>query len=592
MKNDENTRLAIISGRHGLNKKTELPSVHALDYTLYEEDCVAFGFTALSDSCEYEECKNHCPADCKCHMPSSVCVERVLQNTESRPAMQTSMLPGMPHNLDKMNIAVLNVANYHESVRGPDGANGIDQLVSELERLKPTHLVIAWCWSSNCDLAMALRVRGVFSQMLVNHDLRQISGNPMAKLSQGQAQILKDAQNKSIKHFILTGNKGSGKTILAAEIAKIKIAQLECQSQKRPKKSKLLIRLHCHMTKYSSVTRSSELAYAYTNKHFSGYDLNEGAVQNIALSGGCKFVQEVTRNGLLKWIMDTLSDEHTVLIIDDMPILLHGHGHDLTSWTMDLGSIQGCLIWTSSQAGNYEYLEENYGWFVGKLKRSYRYTAEIAEFLHHHGKFWEESVTLFRDDLKSYPQPLPQFEHPVIWLVVEDRDQHKETDVLQCMMAVLKKQLGKELRGGILGITPELLVFDSNGELSISDGSEADVIIMYPSRYFIEEFSRARRQLFIITRSEGDHLYEAKKSELKSYFKSRYFSDERVKYFLDQADLHCRLNAAWATESDFRTSRVENKRVMKVGVFSSELFNGRWWDKVKSQPPRKDKIRQ
>ena len=74
--------------------------------------------------------------------------------------------------MSELKVVVLNIANYHKSI------GGIDHLVDDLGSLSPTVLAIAWCFSVNDDLAMALRARGYFSKMLANHDLKMITGNP------------------------------------------------------------------------------------------------------------------------------------------------------------------------------------------------------------------------------------------------------------------------------------------------------------------------------------------------------------------------------------------------------------------------------
>ena len=61
------------------------------------------------------------------------------------------------------------------------------------------------------------------SVIVINDDLKKITGNPKATLSKAQVQMLKDAMDENNRHFMVVGTKGSGKTFLAAEIAKMKL---------------------------------------------------------------------------------------------------------------------------------------------------------------------------------------------------------------------------------------------------------------------------------------------------------------------------------------------------------------------------------
>ena len=121
-----------------------------------------------------------------------------------------------------MKFNILNIAFFFNDAAG---------LVKYLTKYQPTLLIVDWCWSSNCDLALALRSRAVFSEMIVKHDLKNISQNPNVSLGDKQVEVLDKAQVETFKHFILVGGSGSGKTILGAEIAKIKIARLTEKSE-------------------------------------------------------------------------------------------------------------------------------------------------------------------------------------------------------------------------------------------------------------------------------------------------------------------------------------------------------------------------
>ena len=50
--------------------------------------------------------------------------------------------------------------------------------------------MLSWCYSMNSDVSSLLRRHAVFSEMILNHDLRTITGRPTAKLNHVQRDIL------------------------------------------------------------------------------------------------------------------------------------------------------------------------------------------------------------------------------------------------------------------------------------------------------------------------------------------------------------------------------------------------------------------
>ena len=50
--------------------------------------------------------------------------------------------------------------------------------------------MLSWCYSMNSDVSSLLRRHAVFSEMILNHDLRTITGRPTAKLNDVQREIL------------------------------------------------------------------------------------------------------------------------------------------------------------------------------------------------------------------------------------------------------------------------------------------------------------------------------------------------------------------------------------------------------------------
>ena len=57
---------------------------------------------------------------------------------------------------------------------------------------EPDVILLSWCYSLNGDVSMVLRSEGVFSLMILNHDLRIITSNPLARHNDIQRQIIKE----------------------------------------------------------------------------------------------------------------------------------------------------------------------------------------------------------------------------------------------------------------------------------------------------------------------------------------------------------------------------------------------------------------
>ena len=56
-------------------------------------------------------------------------------------------------------------------------------------------LALAWCFSINGDVSMVLRREGVFARMVIEHDLREITGNPDAALDEEQGAVIQKIVN-------------------------------------------------------------------------------------------------------------------------------------------------------------------------------------------------------------------------------------------------------------------------------------------------------------------------------------------------------------------------------------------------------------
>ena len=56
-------------------------------------------------------------------------------------------------------------------------------------------VILAFCYSRNGDMAMALRRTGIMSEMVITHDLRIITENPRAQFNHVQRTLLNEIGN-------------------------------------------------------------------------------------------------------------------------------------------------------------------------------------------------------------------------------------------------------------------------------------------------------------------------------------------------------------------------------------------------------------
>jgi len=473
----------------------------------------------------------------------------------------------------------------------------LKRLIRDLKELEekgglPTHFFNNTCYSSNNDLAIAMRATAdIFSELLLNRDIQAITGNSEARISDVQREFLNSAIKDENKHILVAGNKGSGKTLIAAEIAKAKIAKAIASGQK---KIKVIVRLRgviyegevCVCVCSDLFLKvPSQLANDFETRYLDGflpeiknfYILEELSTETTRRKGekatreqqdasfdiGTFLKKFNSPKAFHDWITEefnTPTDETVVMLLDDMIL------KDLKDFTIP-ENLNGSVIFCTSQVQ--EMFDQaagwqNRGWCIpndgqGQLDKSYRYTPKIAQFLRDLGDYRGERV-LPPDD--GCPRPLSVTEHPVIWLKVRDgrKDdplQDFKQTVLRMRDVVLSK-LPDEEKGddrNVLCIAEDGMMVDRGGYRP-PHGAEADVGIVSVFFYDLEPYSRARKQLFIVTYwDEND---------------PRTQESERLEQW---QPMEVCLNKAW-----------ENQQLVKKNVTYAELQDGSWWDKEPEEP--------
>ena len=63
-------------------------------------------------------------------------------------------------------------------------------LLQLFSQFKPDIIMLAFCYSLNSDVSMLLRRCGLFSMMVLSHDIKMLTKNPKATLNENQRKLL------------------------------------------------------------------------------------------------------------------------------------------------------------------------------------------------------------------------------------------------------------------------------------------------------------------------------------------------------------------------------------------------------------------
>merc|ERR1712110_1022118 len=117
-----------------------------------------------------------------------------------------------------MKYNVLDIKHFNMDEQG---------LINYVRTFGPNAIVLDWCYAKTGDVSNVLCRSGILSEMWLKHERTSMVGITDGKwisLDTEQTQYLHEvairrAGRHDIKHFVLYGGHGSGKTVLGAQTA-------------------------------------------------------------------------------------------------------------------------------------------------------------------------------------------------------------------------------------------------------------------------------------------------------------------------------------------------------------------------------------
>ena len=202
-----------------LNRDADDTSEGAVTIKFYEGDCMRAGLGPAKPKVDIKK------------LPySEDSIPDIMQMKKLNPKFfKNSFLSDLE--ISHITFQVVNIAFYHQNS---------ERLIEDIKRFDPKVLALAWCFSINGDVSMALRQEGIFAKMVMEHDLREITRNPEAKLDADQANLIQSMADTAPQNVFLYGYSGSGKTLFVCEALKIKLSRVR-KLHKEGKKVKVIV---------------------------------------------------------------------------------------------------------------------------------------------------------------------------------------------------------------------------------------------------------------------------------------------------------------------------------------------------------------
>ena len=188
-----------ISGTHGnLEGLSGFSDLSLLERKFYEETCKLLGIKEVTKPDPKAQ-----PLD---------------ENAEDDAILRDPLYRMMKYN-------ALDIKHFHKNEEG---------LIEYVRAFDPNAIVLDWCFTKDGDVAKILCKSGILSELWLKHERTSMVGitdGRWISLDQEQTQYLKEGSkrvgNNEVKHFVLFGGHGSGKTVLGVQTAKIVLGKLK-----------------------------------------------------------------------------------------------------------------------------------------------------------------------------------------------------------------------------------------------------------------------------------------------------------------------------------------------------------------------------
>ena len=157
-----------------------------------------------------------------------------------------------------------------------EGKFSENTFIKVVKEHNPTVITIAFCYTTVSVIHDILRSSGIYTLMIMSKDRADITEDKCMSLDSTQKQIIKTVAEVQPKNVFLWGSSGTGKTIVLAEVLKIKISHYKKEH----------IKLNIFVTSYMAAT-GSQLMEDFKEKYLA-YLPSECQVQFIPFNLLCR----------------------------------------------------------------------------------------------------------------------------------------------------------------------------------------------------------------------------------------------------------------------------------------------------------------
>ena len=386
------------------------------------------------------------------------------------------------------------------------------RLVNEIKTISPAIIVIVICYSSTLNIKFLLESCGIFSEVRMNRDMCIQSLGKILTMSAAQKMFLQTIaapENISKRLVKITGQVGSGKTLMGIETIKMKVAHYLRLYKLTAEEGKQQLRVFIVLELGSSQELKQHLEKEYL------IDITNQAtieIHNTALSSNIDMAHKFHKLKKIVDIEERKLFRHTIIMIDECCrgflefSLKKGISHDDRYFVEELEkSINIDYI----HCYKYVYLGEIPGGskvenvivndqeIIGTFLRTQRSSKQINNLTHFFERHaWPEEQTIPHFQAEdSFDGPVPQ------WYEINDVKEfadYAESTLSEFNDTLIIRDRFQEKEPLIEALCLKLnWKYCSRVEVT---GSEASQVIIFDFSDFIyESFTRAKHNLLIVT---------------------------------------------------------------------------------------------